>query len=182
MAMSPNSILMKEHAAAIEACAQRIQNRCQKIKKDAGSDCHELRIISPTGKGLRRQDSHGSGVYGASRLGNDKWGERKYHRGNDFLCEPGQDIVCPIFGARILRVANPYADDQNYSGLFIRNAHMAIYLFYIQPDMSLIGEHVHLFDVIGTAQDISKKYSPGMQPHVHLQITDIDASLFMEDV
>jgi len=169
------AIVMKDHAVAIEAYAKRIQNRCQKIKEDAGEAVHALRIISPTGMGVRK-DSQGSGEYKASRLGTDKWGNKKYHKGNDYLCVPGQDIVCPIYGARIARIAKPYSGE-HYSGLEIGNGNMTIHLYYIDPDKSLIGKNVHMGDTIGIAQDITKRYSPGMEPHIHLQIMDMDADL-----
>ncbi len=55
----------------------------------------ELKITSPTGLGIRN-DPAGSGHYGAPR------GRRK-HNGLDFLCVPGQTVVCPIAAAKVVK-------------------------------------------------------------------------------
>ena len=49
-------------------------------------------------------------------------------------------------------------------------------IFNIQPDPELMGTEVKVGQVIGTAQDISKKY-PGVTPHVHLRIFSLDPEL-----
>jgi len=35
-------------------------------------------------------------------------------------------------------------------------------------------------EVIGTAQDISKKYGEGMLPHIHVEALSLDVSLFID--
>ena len=47
---------------------------------------------------------------------------------------------------------------------------LEIFIFYVNPDMSLIGKTCKKWDVIGTAQNISLKYGIKMKPHVHMQI------------
>ena len=126
-------------------------------------------MISPTGQSVRGLDKHGSGEYGAGRGG-------RLHRGADYICIPGQEVVSPITGT-IIRIAKPYKGD-DYSGLLIRNSNVEIKLFYLKPSPRIVGISVKIGDVIGTAQDISKKY-PGMIPHVHLQIDSINPDLFI---
>lgn len=128
-------------------------------------------MISPTGKGIRVADKFGLGRYGAPR------GPHR-HRGADYVCEPGQDIISPIAGV-FVREANPYAlpSKYNYRGLLIESPFMTLEIFYVYPIAELLGHSVKQGQVIGTAQDISRKY-PGITPHVHLQIISIDPEIF----
>ena len=123
-----------------------------------------LTITNPTGKPIRGYDKWGSGAFRAPR-GNHT------HRGVDFICAPGQDILCPIDGT-IVREARPYAKGK-YSGVLIRNHAMDIKMFYFRPDPHLITAIVNKGKVIGKAQDISDKYE-GITPHIHLEISAID--------
>lgn len=128
-------------------------------------------MISPTGKPVRLQDAHGKGCYGAPR-GN------RIHRGADFICDPGQEVVCPLYEARVERVSKPYAADLRWSGLKLRNAHLELFLWYLEPLAGIVGQWIHQGDVIGHAQDISIKYE-GITPHVHLEIESINPVLFI---
>lgn len=125
-------------------------------------------MISPTGKGIRVHDARGSGLYGAKRGG-------RRHGGCDYVCEPGQAVVAPISGI-VTRKAKPYAADK-YGGLIIQGEHMTIKMFYLDPDGYLIGQAVKQGDVIGKAQDISKKYQ-FITPHIHLQVESVDPEIF----
>lgn len=127
-------------------------------------------MINPTG-GKIRCDTEGQGYYGASR------GNRK-HKGIDFECVVGQPVLSPIAG-KIVRVAYPYSDTKEYSGVLIENGSVAIKIFYFTPFKKKIGCYVRASEKIGTAQDISKRYSNKMKPHLHLQIESIDPMLFM---
>lgn len=126
-------------------------------------------MISPTGKALRGLDKYGSGAYGAGR-GN------RIHRGADYLCVSGQDVVSPISGT-VIRIARPYRK-KGYSGLLIRSPIIEIKLFYFKPLTRIVGTNVKAGDTIGIAQDISKKY-PKMIPHIHLQIDSISPELLI---
>ena len=131
-------------------------------------------MISPTGQGVR-SDSMGDGHFGASRDG----GARS-HNGTDFICNPGQEVVAPIDG-KIVRPAQPYANDPNYSGLVIENGQMAIMMFYLEPYAERIGKLVRQGDPVGRAQDIAAKYGGMMIPHIHLQVDRVDPELLMEE-
>lgn len=121
--------------------------------------------ISPTGLGVR-SDQAGDGRYGAPR------GDRT-HKGTDFLCDPGQDVIAPITG-EIRRERFPYADDLSYKGCVIVGEIMTITLFYMALDKTLIVTHVNQGQVIGKAQDVSLRYpDSGMLAHVHMQIDEI---------
>jgi len=100
------------------------------------------------------------------------------HNGIDLLCEPGQPIMSPVDG-KISRIARPYADDTHFSGVVIDAHRISIKMFYIEVDKSRIGQSVKAGDIIGRAQDISKKYGGGMLPHIHLQIDRCDPLLFL---
>ena len=131
-------------------------------------------MISPTGQGVR-SDSMGDGHFGASRDGGTR-----LHNGTDFICNPGQEVASPIDG-KIVRVAKPYANDSNYSGVAIENGQMSIQMFYLEPYSDLIGKLVRQGDPIGTAQDIAAKYGGVMVPHIHLQVDRVDPELLMEE-
>jgi murein DD-endopeptidase MepM/ murein hydrolase activator NlpD len=127
-------------------------------------------MISPTGEGIR-SDRAGDGHYGARR-------GAKTHKGVDYICIPEQPIKAPISG-RIVREARPYATG-DYSGVVIQNKHYAIKMFYLDPVRDLIGEDVEQGAVIGTAQDISKRYAgQGMTPHIHLEIDHVNPEIFV---
>ena len=130
-------------------------------------------MISPTGQGVR-SDRMGDGHFGASRDGG-----KRSHNGTDFICTPGQQVAAPIDGV-IVRAARPYADDANYSGVVIENGQMSIKMFYLEPDLDLMGSLVNQGDPIGRAQDIAAKYGGGMTPHVHLQVDRVDPELLLE--
>ncbi len=127
-------------------------------------------MISPTGKGVRVKDVWGEGRYGVSR------GDRK-HKGADYTCRSGQEVVSPING-KIIREARPYAGSK-YSGLLIEGEHMAIKMFYFEPYKYMAGMKVRKGEPVGIAQDISEKYS-GMAPHIHLEIVSADPEIFTE--
>ncbi len=127
-------------------------------------------MISPTGKGIRGFDGHGRGAYGAPRGG-------RMHRGVDFICDPGQTVVCPIDAARVIRESRPYKEG-DYSGILIKNEVVTIQMFYLLPTEGIYGRQVQQGSVLGVAQDISCKYD-GMIPHIHLRILDIDPELFL---
>lgn len=129
-----------------------------------------VQMISPTGKGIRN-DSQGGGYYRASR-------GKRIHQGTDYLCTPGQAIRSPIDG-ELTRIAYPYKT-KNYEGCVIVGNFMTIKMFYFKPFRDLVGQKVTKGDHIGTAQDISKKYSALMSPHIHLQIDLIDPSIFIK--
>jgi len=125
----------------------------------------ETRISSPTGLGIRN-DPDGFGWYGAPR------GKRK-HQGKDYLCAPGQDIYFPLESGKITRIAYPY-NDHDYQGVLIEARYISIKMFYFEVWPHLIGKYLKRDEVIGMAQDISKKYGGQMEAHIHLSVVSID--------
>ncbi len=126
-------------------------------------------MINPTG-GKIRIDALGDGRHGAPR------GKRS-HNGVDYECTPGQSVKAP-HGGRITRVAYPYASDMRWKGCVIEGLDVTTKMFYLDPNPDLIGTTVLEGQHIGAAQNISKKY-PGMTPHVHLRVTNVDPELLM---
>lgn len=126
-------------------------------------------MISPTRQGVR-SDNAGDGHFNARR-------GRRRHRGVDFLCAPGQDIYMPITSGMVVRKRYPYAEDLRYEGLHIEGVDgvhaIELCLFYV---VAVVSFHINykMGDVIAYAQDITKKYGPPMQPHIHLQVERID--------
>jgi len=124
-------------------------------------------IISPTGLGIR-SDSGGDGHYGASR----RKGDKKYkHKGTDFICQDGQVVQAPIAG-EVVRIARPYIDHPEYSGLVIDGGWIRVKMFYLEPYDHLIATEVWQGKSIGIAQNIGELYK-GVTPHIHLEIVNI---------
>jgi len=118
-------------------------------------------MISPTGKGIR-VDKEGDGQLGASR------GKRR-HRGVDYLCDNGQDIVAP-FDFRIVRVAYPKVD-LVMKGIMWEFGSSNGRMYYFVPHKDLIGKKVQEGQIIGVAQSVSEYYKlPNMEDHVHFQV------------
>ena len=130
-------------------------------------------MINPTG-GIIRKDSMGDGHYGTSR------GAGKTHKGVDYRCKPGQDVLMPVSG-RLVRVSRPYSD-RSLSGVKIQAKAMDLTMFYFAPDLNLIGKWVNAGEVIGIAQDVSLRYDKHkMFPHIHLQIDHFNPHVLIND-
>ena len=120
-----------------------------------------------------RSDSSGAGHYHASRSG----GSRK-HNGIDLLVQEGQIVYAPFDGT-ILRKAYPYANDKKWEGFVLKadSGNMELKVFYVLLTAS-VGNKVKKGTPIAKAQKISKKYSPSMKDHIHVEIwvnnTNID--------
>lgn len=117
-----------------------------------------------------RSDSEGDGNFGASR-GN------RTHQGVDLVVKEGDQVKAPENGT-IRRKAYPYANDLRWKGLILDSDSGIEYrIYYLTPDDRLIGKKVSKGDVIGIAQDISKKYTNKMTPHIHVE-TRLSGQLF----
>ena len=132
-------------------------------------------MISPTGHGVRGVDVWGQGKYGAPR---DKG--TRIHKGADFVCIPGQDVVSPINGV-VVREKIPYSTPSQgvlFGGLLIKNSDCEITMFYFEVLKDVIRMPITKGQVIGKAQQISLRY-PGIIDHIHLQIDSINPELFI---
>lgn len=136
-----------------------------------------MEISSPTGLGIR-DDPAGSGHYGAVR-GRTKTGQKRIHNGVDFLCNPGQTVVCPIEAGIVTREARPY-EYGKFGGLMIQGKNLAIKIFYLHPWPGIVGAAVKRGDPIGIAQDISERYNGKMEAHIHLAITSFNLEHLLE--
>ena len=131
-------------------------------------------MINPTGGNVRR-DAHGLGYFGASREKVENGRVKRYrHRGRDYVCIPGQEVYIP-FTAIPIRRKNPC---EGYHGVIFRGRGIVGTLFYVQMEDSIINVELKEGDIIGFAEDISKKYV-GVIPHVHFQIDKIDPELLI---
>lgn len=117
------------------------------------------KIVNPT---IIRKDSGGDGNYQSSRT-NDKG----VHQGVDLSVTVGQPIYAPFDGT-IVRKAIPYANDNRFSGLLLAgNFRQEVKIFYINP--LKVGEIVNRGELIGTAQNISVKYTSNVTNHIHIE-------------
>ena len=133
-------------------------------------------MISPTGHGIRYADKWGRGAYGATRDNGSR-----IHKGTDFIVSPiGQKVVAPTAGL-VVRIKRPYANPVKgvmFSGILVRASDYEYTLFYLEPLTEIIRTRIEEGQIIGHAQDISKKY-PEMIPHIHMQIDSINPELFI---
>jgi len=111
----------------------------------------------------RNCDPLGCGHFGASRSGGTRT-----HRGIDIVAVPGERIFSPITG-NVSRYPIPYANDNRYSGIEIKNATYRVVMFYLKPIVS-IGSVVIAGQPIGEAQNISAKHGASMRNHVHVEV------------
>jgi len=118
-----------------------------------------------------RSDSMGDGHYLAPR-GNH------IHQGVDWEARPYEEIYTPI-DCKIIRLAYPYVGDLYYKGLLIGNKYMRIKIFYISPLENIIGKFLKAGDIIGYAQDITKKYGKNMTNHIHTEMDSFDLNLLV---
>ncbi len=114
-----------------------------------------------------RNDSQGDGFFGASR-------GRRTHNGIDILVTPGSAVYCPIEGV-MLRMAYPYGTargNHQWEGCVIVGVGdyrgYEVKIFYMRP--FVIGDYLFPGDILGIAQDISRKYSPAMMDHLHVEV------------
>lgn len=115
-----------------------------------------------------RSDKAGDGSFGANR-------GRRVHTGVDFVCTPNRDVYSPVDG-RITKLGYPYGDDLSWRYVEVMDEEDYRHrLFYVKPADVAVGDWVDAGDVIGLAQDISKRYpsqEKPMTPHVHYEIMD----------
>ncbi len=117
----------------------------------------------------RVADAYGEGHFGAPR------GSRT-HRGQDFACYPGAEILAPCSG-QVTKLGYAYEDDLSYRYVQITDAQEAmVRTFYIEPLVG-VGDWVEWERTpIGVVQDLRERYPDdrrhpgGIIPHVHLEI------------
>lgn len=141
----------------------------------------ERRIISnPTGGG-ERNDSEGSGWYGATRIG--EGGIPRTHRGLDILATPGEAVLSPIDGV-IERHGTVYWPDPkktNYDLVVIRgtgrHAELVATLLYVDRSVQVGTKVTRGETTIGDAQDVRTRHGDEMEPHVHLGVVGPDGEI-----
>lgn len=127
--------------------------------KEDYSKADDFLVVPPT-KGGIRDDPAGSGKFGAKR------GHRR-HTGEDYLCSEGEDVLAIISG-KVTRIVYPYGDDLSFTGIEIVNKELIAHIYYFKPFKDLPGGTVLAGDIIGHAQDVTKRYpGQGMRSHIH---------------
>ena len=123
----------------------------------------------------RGVDDWGDGSFAAPRVKSD--GSRKPHKGIDYACLPGQEVISPCVGV-VTKLGYPYPikDGFNYRYVEVTDLQgLRHRVFYIDPTVS-IGMHVTILNVIGVSQDIAGKFhDPRKEPmtnHVHYEVLD----------
>lgn len=124
---------------------------------------------------IRIVDNWGRGDYGAPR------GSRK-HKGKDFCCAPGSEILAHKHG-RVTKIGYPYDDDEDHDGkpdyTYVEiedpRGNKCRY-FYVKP-LVTVGDMIATGQLIGTSQALGPKYD-GISEHVHIEVKDKDGVFF----
>jgi murein DD-endopeptidase MepM/ murein hydrolase activator NlpD len=111
----------------------------------------------------RLSDGYGSGHYGASR------GSRT-HKGVDFACWAGNNILSPIAG-KVTKLGYPYAKHLEFRYVEVEDpiSKERHRLFYVEPCVE-IGQHLLEGEVLGTSQNLLDLYPNGMTQHFHYEV------------
>lgn len=117
-------------------------------------------IIPP----IRKQDSHGSGEYGARR------GSR-VHRGIDAACYPDSVILSDVNGI-VTKIGYPYPPEgakkeYRYVEVTTEDDYRVRY-FYVKPLVEK-GAQIIEGNILGLSQDLQKIY-PDITHHIHLEV------------
>lgn len=119
-------------------------------------------LYPPISPARVRQDNWGSGLFNAGR------GSRK-HQGLDLIAAPGSVIRAPLDGI-VTKLGYPYRGNAAYRYVEITNpTGDRVRVMYVDPAPGLLSRLVTKGEEIGTAQDITAKYGPGMVNHIHLE-------------
>ena len=118
---------------------------------------------------IRDTDCHGSGAYLAPR--GERNGKPRLHIGVDPIVPHLCQVLSGCTG-RVTKVGYPYSDDLSYRYVQVTSSAsgMRLRYFYLLPSVK-VGDDITCGDVIGRADDITKRY-PGITPHVHFEILD----------
>lgn len=127
--------------------------------------------MNPLTKYGIRQDSAGSGSFGAGR------GNRS-HTGIDWLANPGDEIKCPWDTAIFHRIIYPYSDDLSYTGgvyeVRVDGTKYFAIIYYMDISQQIRHKHFYKGDVLGTAQNVAQRYnkptSQLMKNHIHVEM------------
>ena len=134
-------------------------------------------LINPTGKGIR-SDGYGDGHYKARRRRAN--GSRYTHKGTDYICQVGQSVYAPV-DAKYVRIAYPYSNSREYTGMYFEAEFFNYKLLYVKPTIK--PGKVKQGQIVGFAQNIGNRYNVDfrkkMVPHVHFEITEVDPEFLM---
>lgn len=131
-----------------------------------------------TGRLLRR----GSDIWGCGDFGARRANGKRVHKGEDFLAFVGMDVLAPVDG-KVTKLGYPYSDDLTFRYVEISLGNgLKVQVYYISP-MVQVGDYVvKNSTVIGTVQDLTKRYSADknhktpIPSHVHVQVLDIKSN------
>lgn len=109
-----------------------------------------------------RTDSQGDGHFAAPR-------GYRLHYGVDYQWMPNE-VVPAFLPGKVNRIIFPYADDKRFTGLEIVNDTFVLWQLYVNPLDGIIGKVVDRGEIIGAAQDLSRRYGASMINHIHVQV------------
>lgn len=130
---------------------------------------------SPLGLVVRRRDNWGDGGFGAARTSGDK---PRRHNGLDLITAAHVPVVA-FTTAKVVREKIPYANSP-LSGLLLEADHgLELTIFYIEPEMNVVGRTVVPGDILGYTQDLTARY-PGITNHIHIGMWATDLAAYLD--
>lgn len=129
---------------------------------DADGQADLARPIDHPARGV---DAYGSGAFGAPRDGG-----RRAHNGLDLVARRGEPVRAPIAGV-VSRVGFAYRGDPSLTYVEVTNpiTRYTARILDVAPEVRP-GGAVAAGEVIGRAQDLTRRYPAGMVNHVHVEI------------
>jgi hypothetical protein len=112
----------------------------------------------------RGLDVWGDGAFAASRGG-------RLHIGRDYRYAVGEGFETPMAG-KVMRIGYPYASHPEYRLIELLTDERTILwrFFYLDPAPGIKqNAQVTAGQLIGYAQNLSKKYEAGMTNHIHVE-------------
>jgi hypothetical protein len=138
------------------------KSKAMDIKKNTtpgNNDTPEIKVLDIQ---KMRNDKNGQGHFGASR------GSRK-HLGLDLLAAPGANVFCNQAGT-VTKIGYVYKGDSTYRSLHIELQDKRVLKFYYVLPGLKVGNAVLPGAIVGTAQNIAKKWGGGMLNHIHVEV------------
>jgi len=160
--------MLEDSRRGFEQGLHRVRGTMESLQALIDQARARLHMIDPAGTFEVRRDPMGSGAFGAPR----RSGGRSYtHRGLDTRTAPGDSVRAPL-GGHVTRIGLCYAAEP-FRLVVIEHRAWECRVLYVEPLEDLMGRRVRQGQIIGWAQDVTRRRdyaARGMLAHVHTEI------------